>query len=117
MRPISIITWVTVLAIVGFGTYRFSPWFKGDADKQPKFETAELTRGAITAKVTASGTLSALVTVQVGSQVSGRIKKLYVDYNSEVKKGQVIAKLGIRALLAGSLANLMSAALASLMLP
>jgi HlyD family secretion protein len=50
-------------------------------------------RGRIVAQVTATGTLSALVTVQVGSQVSGRIQKLYVDFNSPVKKGQLIAKL------------------------
>ena len=45
------------------------------------------------AKVTASGTLSALVTVQVGSQVSGRIKEINVDFNSPVKKGEVLAKI------------------------
>src|SRR5262245_13210733 len=93
MRPLSTIAWITVLALGGLGAYRFTPWFKGDADKQPKFESVELTRGSITAKVTASGTLSALVTVQVGSQVSGRIKKLHADFNSEVKKGDVIANL------------------------
>jgi HlyD family secretion protein len=50
-------------------------------------------RGRIVAKVTATGTLSAIVTVQVGSQVSGRIQALYADYNSRVKKGQLIAKI------------------------
>lgn len=50
-------------------------------------------RGRIVARVTATGTLSALVTVQVGSQVSGRIQQLLVDYNSPVKKGQLIAKI------------------------
>ena len=50
-------------------------------------------RGPIVAKVTATGTLSALVTVQVGSQVSGRIKEINVDFNSPVKKGQVIARI------------------------
>ena len=43
--------------------------------------------------MTATGTLSALVTVQVGSQVSGRIKEIHADFNSPVKKGQVIAKI------------------------
>ena len=50
-------------------------------------------QGRITAKVTATGTVSALVTVQVGSQVSGRIAMLAADFNSQVKKGQVIAKI------------------------
>jgi HlyD family secretion protein len=50
-------------------------------------------RRSIEAKVTATGTLSALVTVQVGSQVSGRIQEILVDYNSPVKKGQVIARI------------------------
>jgi HlyD family secretion protein len=59
----------------------------------PKFETSKVSRGTITAKVTATGTLSALVTVQVGSQVSGRIAQLFADFNSPVKKGQVIAKI------------------------
>jgi HlyD family secretion protein len=59
----------------------------------PRYETVRVDRGRITAQVTATGTLSAIVTVQVGSQVSGRIAKLYVDYNSPVKKGQLIAKI------------------------
>src|SRR5689334_4767147 len=59
----------------------------------PKLETVKLDRGKIVAKVTASGTLSALVTVQVGSQVSGRISQIFVDFNTPVKKGQVIAKI------------------------
>ena len=57
------------------------------------FETAPADRGPLTAKVTASGTLSALVTVQVGSQVSGRLSEVLVDYNAPVKKGQLIARI------------------------
>ena len=58
-----------------------------------KFETAAVDRGRLVAKVTATGTLSALVTVQVGSQVSGTIASLDADFNSPVKKGQVIARI------------------------
>jgi len=58
-----------------------------------QWETAAVDRGRIVARVTATGTLSALVTVQVGSQVSGRIQQLFVDFNSPVKKGQLIAKI------------------------
>jgi len=78
--------------VVGLVLYRSRLWQKS-ADEQPKYETATVDRGSIVAKVTASGTLSALVTVQVGSQVSGRIKQILADYNSVVKKGQVIARL------------------------
>jgi len=59
----------------------------------PHYETARVERGRIVAQVTATGTLSALVTVQVGSQVSGRIQKLFADFNTPVKKGKLIAKI------------------------
>jgi len=66
-------------------------------DRRPSpssdYETVKVERGKIVARVTASGTLSALVTVQVGSQVSGRIQELYVDFNSPVRKGQVLARI------------------------
>jgi len=58
-----------------------------------QYQTAAVARGPVVAKVTATGILSAVVTVQVGSQVSGRIAKLYADYNSTVKKGQLIAEI------------------------
>ena len=58
-----------------------------------KFEVATLEPGTIVSKVTATGQLSALVTVQVGTQVSGRLKEISVDYNSVVTKGQLIARL------------------------
>jgi HlyD family secretion protein len=61
-----------------------------------KFETAQIVRGNLQARVTATGTLSALVTVEVGSQVSGRIQDIYVDFNSTVKKGQAIARIDPR---------------------
>ena len=61
-----------------------------------KYETAAVDRGRLVAKVTATGTLSALVTVQVGSQVSGTIASLEADFNSPVRKGQVIARIDPR---------------------
>jgi HlyD family secretion protein len=63
------------------------------ARPQVQYDTVAVDRGTIAAKVTATGSLSALLTVQVGSQVSGRVQQLFVDYNSTVKKGQTIAKL------------------------
>ena len=58
-----------------------------------KYKTAKVEVGSIESKISATGTVNAVVTVQVGSQVSGTIKELYVDFNSEVKKGQIIAVL------------------------
>jgi len=59
----------------------------------PLYQLAAVKRGDITQVVTASGTLSALVSVDVGSQISGRIQSLKVDFNSQVKKGQIIAEI------------------------
>jgi HlyD family secretion protein len=58
-----------------------------------QFQTVTVSRGPITQVVTATGTLNPVVNVQVGSQVSGNIQKLFVDYNSEVKAGQLIAQI------------------------
>ena len=63
------------------------------APEAPAYQTVQVDRGAIVARITATGTLSALVTVQVGSQVSGRLAEINVDFNSPVKKGEVIAKI------------------------
>ena len=61
--------------------------------KGPQFQTAKIDRATVTAKVSATGNLNAIVTVQVGSQVSGRINSLHVDFNSVVKKGQLLATI------------------------
>jgi HlyD family secretion protein len=57
------------------------------------YQIATITRGPITQAVTATGTLNPVVNVQVGSQVSGNIAKLFVDFNSQVKAGQVVAQI------------------------
>jgi HlyD family secretion protein len=57
------------------------------------YQTASVARGAITQAVTATGTLNPVVNVQVGSQVSGNIAKLFADFNSQVKAGQVVAQI------------------------
>src|SRR6476646_4057564 len=57
------------------------------------YQTATVTRGPITQAVTATGTLNPVVNVQVGSQVSGNISKLFADFNSQVKAGQVVAQI------------------------
>ncbi len=57
------------------------------------YQTATVTRGPITQAVTATGTLNPVVNVQVGSQVSGNIAKLFADFNSQVKAGEVVAQI------------------------
>src|ERR1700751_2535411 len=57
------------------------------------YQTATVSRGPITQLVTATGTLNPVVNVQVGSQVSGNIAKLFADFNSQVKAGQVVAQI------------------------
>jgi HlyD family secretion protein len=57
------------------------------------YQTATLDRGAIKASISATGNCNAVVTVQVGSQVSGNIKALYADFNTKVKKGQLVAEI------------------------
>src|SRR5438034_4243681 len=56
-----------------------------------EYRTAAIERGEIDATISATGTSNAVVTVQVGSQVSGNIKALYADFNTKVKKGQLVA--------------------------
>jgi len=102
---------VPVLLVVGLaiGVQRYRA-----AHPKPlvHFETGNVSLGPIAAKVTATGAVSALVTVSVGSQVSGRIATLTVDFGSRVKKGQVIATIEpslLRAGVAQARANFASA--------
>lgn len=71
--------------VVGFFFYKRTP--------EISYKTAKIERGTVVSTVAATGNLSAVTTVQVGTQVSGTIQKLYVDYNSRVKKGQAIAEI------------------------
>jgi HlyD family secretion protein len=68
-------------------------WGLRDGAKENPYMTAAVQKGDLTQVVTATGTLQAVVTVQVGSQVSGTIAKLTADFNSKVKQGQVVAQL------------------------
>lgn len=77
---------VALVALAGF-------WFYGDRANAAEYMTARVERGNLRNTVTATGTLQAVTTVQVGSQASGTISALYADFNSTVKKGQVIAQL------------------------
>ncbi|MBU8900002.1 efflux RND transporter periplasmic adaptor subunit [Corallococcus sp. H22C18031201] len=103
--------WVAV-GVVGLGALG---WWRVQASAKaalPTYETAKVEPRRLVSKVTATGTLSALVTVQVGSQVSGRIQEINVDYNSPVKKGQIIARIDpqlVQAALARAKANMTAA--------
>ncbi len=88
MKKLFIIIPVFVLIITLFFVFKAK-----NKKSEAAFLTAEVTRGDITIMVTATGTLEAMTTVQVGSQVSGTISALYADFNSLVKKGQLIAQL------------------------
>ena len=65
----------------------------GKKEQKTEFETAKVERQDIHTSITATGTIEPVTSVTVGTQVSGIVSKLYVDYNSEVKKGQIIAEL------------------------
>jgi len=71
---------------------------KKEPIKAIQWETKVIERGSISNTITATGTLEAVTTVEVGTQVSGIISKLYIDFNSKVKKGQVIAQIDITTL-------------------
>lgn len=79
-----------VVVALGAGAYLFSG---ASSKKQLSWETAKVSRGTIANMVTATGTVEPITQVEVGTQVSGIINKIYADYNSIVKKGQVIAEL------------------------
>ncbi len=86
-----------VVLVLAAGVLAVAGWFllarlRG-GQAAPELATAPAQRTDVVLQVTATGTLSPVVTVQVGSQVSGRIKELLVDYNSKVEAGQVIARI------------------------
>jgi HlyD family secretion protein len=82
--------WLAALILIAlFVLYRCTAGGEG----APEYQTAVIERGNVVSRVSTSGTLQAVVTVDVGSQVSGRILDLYADFNSQVKKGERIAKI------------------------
>src|SRR5712691_8354636 len=69
-------------------------WYYQRYSKQePSFQTSLVSRGELLQVVTASGQLNPVIKVEVGSQISGMIQRLLVDFNSEVKEGQIIAQI------------------------
>ena len=86
------IIWIAVaaIAVLGIGYWAFS----GDSSAaKVNFVKDKVTRGDVSSFITATGNIEPVTEVEVGTQVSGIIDKIYVDYNSEVKKGQLIAEM------------------------
>ena len=87
---------IGILLVLGAAAAAAYAWWN-DRTTAADFRLAKVERGTITAAVSATGTVNPVTAVQVGSQVSGQIKELLVDFNSEVKKGQVIARIDAEA--------------------
>src|SRR5687768_9113083 len=82
---------VLAVAVIGASVWGYTKYKGGD--EAPQIVKGTVTRGDIVVTVGATGTLEAVTTVQVGTQVSGTVQALYADFNSIVRKGQVIARL------------------------
>ncbi|HEY8086462.1 MAG TPA: efflux RND transporter periplasmic adaptor subunit [Polyangiaceae bacterium] len=106
------IVWIALLLVlvaVGVGGWQ---WRAAHLPPEVQYKTAPVEKRHIVGKVTASGTLSSIVTVQVGTQVSGTVRHLYADFNSHVKKGELVAKIDpqlFEAALQNSQANYLQA--------
>lgn len=103
-----IIISIPILAVLSIGIFLF---FRGN-DNDLKYRTTKVDKGDITTTVTATGTVNAVTNILIGTQVSGTIKDIYVDFNSKVKKGQVIAQIDpdvFEAQVEQARANLLSA--------
>jgi HlyD family secretion protein len=84
---------ITVLLVAGASIGGVYAYQAATRPAELSYRTAKVERGNVIGRVTATGTLSAHVTVLVGCQVSGRIAQLFADFNSTVKKNQVVAKI------------------------
>jgi HlyD family secretion protein len=91
--PAKIARWAILALVVAGISFAIWKWRSGKPDVEIAYKSSPIDKRKITARVTASGALQATVTVQVGAQVSGRIAVLNADFNSTVKKGDLIAKL------------------------
>jgi HlyD family secretion protein len=87
----SLLVFVVLAAAIGGGIYYWQS--RGGGQPQERFKTQPADRGDIVQTISANGTLSPVVLVNVGTQVSGTVKKLNADFNSRVKEGQILAEL------------------------
>jgi len=87
------IIFIVVIVTLLLGVFAWFVFSQPGEDETAAYSLSEVKRGNIVSTVSATGTLSPVITVQVGSQVSGTIQHLYVDFNSRVKKGDLIAQI------------------------
>jgi HlyD family secretion protein len=87
------VKWVIILIVLAALAAGAVWYFKASGNVEVTYQSAPITRGDVTQAVSATGTLNPVVNVQVGSQISGIILKLYADYNTVVKSNQVVAEL------------------------
>src|SRR5262245_9473193 len=86
--------WKIIVGLVVLGAaMSVAWWWKHRGDDAPQYQTMPVGRGDLTQLVTATGQLNPVTNVQVGSQISGTISKLYADYNSAVTNNQIIAQI------------------------
>jgi HlyD family secretion protein len=85
--------WIIILILLAGAGAGGAWFFKNKGEAKPEFTVTKVGRGEVIQTVTATGTLKPVLNVEVGSQISGIIQSLYVDFNSEVKSNQVIAQL------------------------
>ena len=85
--------WIPILALVVVAVVGIWWWKARSTGSVPKYRTAEADRGSIESVVSATGTIRPVVQVEIGSQVSGTVDKLYADYNSRVRAGQILVEL------------------------
>jgi HlyD family secretion protein len=90
------VTWALIAGLVVAGAITAEMW-RIYSRNAVRYETVAVERGPMQASVTATGTVNAVVDVQVGSQVSGNIKALYADFNTKVTKGQLVALIDPQA--------------------
>src|SRR5579884_2953411 len=90
MNKIKLSAAAVAIAMIGGST-----WFyrRADGKEAPTYKTAAIEKGSLKSTVSATGSLSAVRTVQVGTQVSGQVSKIFVDFNDKVKKGQLLAQI------------------------
>src|SRR3712207_5414951 len=90
MKPIRITAAAAAITALGGGLWFYQ---RADAREVPAYRFAAVQRADVQSTVSATGSLSAVTTVQVGTQVSGQVSAINADYNSKVKKGQLLARI------------------------
>lgn len=103
---------ILALALIGGGVWAYFHFTSQQEATEIVVETVKVERGSITEEISATGTIEPITQVEVGTQVSGVVEKVYVDFNSVVKKGQLIAELdktNLKAAVAEATTNLSTA--------